>query len=253
MRFRGDYHCHSVYSDGRVELEEIAVAAAARGLDEIAVTDHGPGALGIGVKDAGVYLELRERVREFNLAGLSPRVLVGAEANITSLQGDLDLPEEIIGQLDIVIAGMHPYTVPETVTDGFQLFATNHLRHLGRTWRERAINANTKATVACLYHHDIDILAHPGLFFQVDIEEVARACAQNGVLFEINCGHEHPDVSDIIKAERLGVDFIINSDAHFAEMVGNFDYGEQVIARLGIAPERVVNLVGEGKRIAKRI
>ena len=47
MRFYGDYHCHSVNSDGHSELKEIIQAAAARGLAEVAITDHGPGALGI--------------------------------------------------------------------------------------------------------------------------------------------------------------------------------------------------------------
>lgn len=253
MEFYGDYHCHSTYSDGRAEVQEIAEAAARRGLSEIAITDHGPGALGIGVEDAEIYQQVRCEAREANLAFDDVRVLVGAEANITSLDGDLDLPFEVARELDVLIAGMHPYTVPEIWQDGVSLFALNHLRHLGKRWRERAINANTKATVECLHRNNIDILAHPGLFFAVDTEEVARACVKNNVLFEINCGHEHPRVSAIIIAERVGVDFIISSDAHFTDTVGNFDYGEEIITRLGIDLERVANLLGGGSSVARSI
>jgi putative hydrolase len=123
----------------------------------------------------------------------------------------------------------------------------NSLRHLGQAQREKAVNANTKATIEALYQNpQVDILAHPGLFFRVDIEEVARACIKNEVMFEINCGHSHPDISDIIKAYEAGVDFIVNSDAHFRETVGNLDYGRHVIESLGIEPERVVNCQPEG-------
>lgn len=252
MKFYGDYHCHTVYSDGNNEIEDIIAGAVRRGLAEVAITDHGPAALGIGVKDAGVYRELRERLQEIEDKNL-PTVLVGAEANITSIDGKLDLPDEFTRELDVLIASMHPYTVPATLKDGITLFASNHLRHLGRNWREHAINANTKAIVACLYYNDVDILAHPGLFFEVDVEEVARACVKNKVYFEINCGHEHPDVSAIIKAERTGVDFIVNSDAHFPESVGNFGYGEDIITSLNIDAERIANLMGEGKNLANSI
>ncbi len=75
----------------------------------------------------------------------------------------------------------------------------------------------------------------------MDIAEVARACVAKDVLFEINCAHEHPDISAIIEADRVGVDFIINSDAHFQETVGNLDYGVNLVEKLGIAPEQVAN------------
>ncbi len=168
--------------------------------------------------------------------------MLGAEANIRDLQGTLDLPIEIIAELDILIAGLHPYTLPTSIKDGWALFAQNSLRHLGRGQQEKAINNNTKAIVETAYNNpQLDILSHPGLFFTVDIAEVARACVVNDVLFEINCAHEYPDISAIIEANRVGVDFIINSDAHFQETVGNLDYGVKLVEKLEIAPEQVAN------------
>lgn len=246
MEVYGDYHTHCRNSDGRQTVEQIVQAASRRGLKEVGITDHGPLAAVIGVKNAGVYLELKHRADEFNAAGHDIKLLVGAEANIRDRQGTLDLPAGVIDELDLLIAGLHPYTLPTSVQEGYELYARNSMRHLGQGQRQKAIAANTEATVEALNNNpQIDILSHPGLFFTVDIEEVARACIENDVLFEINCGHEHPSVSDIMKAKALGVRFIISSDAHFENSVGELHYGLGIVESFGIEPNRVVNL-GKG-------
>lgn len=244
MRFYGDYHTHSRHSDGRQSHEEIVRAAKKQGLREVAVTDHGPLAAGIGVKNSRDYLVQRREIERLQPSFPEVKILLGAEANIRDLKGTLDIPPEVIEELDILVAGLHPYTLPTSVQDGWKIFAQNSLRHLGKGQREKAVNNNTKASVEAIYQNPrLDILAHPGLFFRVDVVEVARACVRKGVFFEINCGHEHPGISDIMEAEQVGVDFIINSDAHFRETVGELNYGESVVWRLGIAEERVVNRV----------
>ncbi len=249
MKFYGDYHTHSKYSDGRQSLHEIARAAEARGMKEVAVTDHGPLAAVIGVKEAGSYLQIKEEVKDINASGqYALTFLVGAEANIRDLNGSLDIPNDVIDLLDFLIAGMHPYTLPTSVDDGMKIWVQNSLRHLGKGQKEKAKNANTKASAEVLYRNpQVDILAHPGLFFAVDMEEVASACIKNDVLFEINCGHEHPPLSDIMIVEQIGVDFIIDSDAHFPDSVGQFSYGEHIIKRLDLEPGRIANYWDEGE------
>lgn len=250
MQFYGDYHIHTRRSDGRQSEEQAILAALERGLKEIALTDHGPLAAGIGVKNPQVYLELKERIEDMQPLYPDLTILVGVEANIRDLQGTLDVPPEVLDQMDIVIAGLHPYTLPTSMQDGMGIFVQNSLRHLSRAQREKAINANTKATIEAIYNNpQLDILSHPGLFFNVDMEEVARACVKQEVLFEINCGHEHPDVSDIIIAEREGVSFIVNSDAHFTETVGRLRYGSEIIDLLEIEPERIANALDGGGHI----
>lgn len=243
MKFYGDYHTHSRHSDGRQSVRDIAAAAQKKGVKEVAVTDHGPHAAVIGVKNEETYLKIKEEVRAINTDhDFAVTVFVGAEANIKGLQGELDISGKIIAQLDLLIAGLHPYTKPSTVEDGLGIWVQNSLRHLGKGQQEKAKNNNTKAAVEALYRHpEIDILSHPGLFFTVDMEETARACIKNEVLFEINCGHEHPDLSDIMKVNKLGADFIVSSDAHFPDSVAQLAYGENIISRLGIEPDRVAN------------
>ncbi len=246
MRFYGDYHIHSRHSDGKQNHREIVDAALKKGLREIAITDHGPMAAAIGVKNAGIYRDLNEELNKAGQISGDLRVYVGAEANIRGLDGKLDIEADDVENLDILIAGLHPYTLPASIEDGIELFARNSLRHLGSGQRIRAISNNTKACIEAIYRNpQIDILSHPGLFFQVNIEEVARSCVQKQVLFEINCGHEHPDFSDIMEANRFGVRFIVNSDAHSPEKVGDLEYGSKAVEKLGIDPEKVVNLGGQ--------
>lgn len=249
MDFYGDYHTHSRHSDGRQSEEDIIKAAQKQGLKEVAITDHGPLAAVIGVKTAEEYLDIKEKLDKINAIDNEnlPRVLLGAEANIRDMKGTLDIPYYIIKELDLLIAGLHPYTLPSSIQDGLNIFLQNSLRHLGKAQQEKAVNANTKASVEAIYNNpQLDILSHPGLFFRVNTKEVALACVKKQVLFEINCGHKHPDISAIMEADKVGVDFIINSDAHFPGSVGKLEYGKQLIEELKIEQNRVVNLRCQG-------
>ena len=167
MKFYGDYHTHSYYSDGRQSIQEIVQAADRRGLQEVAITDHGPLAAVIGVKKATSYLEMREQIEAINQdREPGKRVLLGAEANIRDLDGRLDIPDEVIRELDILIAGLHPYTLPTSLDDGIKIWVQNSLRHLGKGQAEKAVNANTKAIVETICQNPrLDIISHPGLFF----------------------------------------------------------------------------------------
>ena len=247
MEFYGDYHTHSRHSDGRQNEVQIVEAARQRGLQEIAITDHGPLALGIGIKNPGVLTAMRRRVDDLNRIYTDIEILLGVEANIRDLEGKLDVEGAELEQLDILIAGLHPYTIPTSWSDGVQIFGQNFLRRLSRSERKRAVEANTRATIAALHNNPgLDILSHPGLFYQVDIGAVAKACVENQVLFEINCAHGYPPISDIMIAKEQGVNFIINSDAHFMKTVGQLDYGREMIKLTGIPPENIVNLRGRG-------
>lgn len=247
MDFYGDYHTHTNFSDANQNLEEVVGAARNKNLKEVAVTDHGPLAAVIGVKNQQTYLGIKEKIEILNREYEDITVLLGAEANIRDVSGVLDIPSEVIKELDILIAGLHPYTLPTSVDDGIKIFLQNSLRHLGKSQQEKAITNNTKACVSTIENNPrLDILAHPGLFFKVDIAEVAKACIKNEVLFEINCGHEYPNISDIMEADKLGVTFIINSDAHQPESVGNLTYGKWVIGKLNIEENRIANILAGG-------
>ncbi|MGE5417543.1 MAG: PHP domain-containing protein [Acidobacteriota bacterium] len=251
MEFYGDYHIHSNYSDGQESVKQIAEAARMQGLVEVAITDHGPAVLFSGVNNRSIYQQVIEEIKKLEDPSVS--VLSGAEANIIDPGGMLDIPSDIYNDLDVLICGLHPNTIPRRSKASYSMFARNYMRRLG-TDRNKAINTNTKAVAGALDSNPVDILSHPGLYFKVDMTEVARACVRNDVKFEINCGHQHPNLDDIKTANQLGVEFIVNSDAHHCWTVGKLQYGAEVIEKLNLPMERIYNckVGGNQEWIGKR-
>lgn len=254
MKFRGDYHIHSVYSDGRATLDEIAQAAFKGGLSEAGVADHGPRNIGTGVKDSKTFLEIKDRLQGLEVKYPGLRLYAGAEANVVNPGGMLDLDKKIIDHLDYLLVGLHPYVLPGGISGAGWILANlavgnpgaGTVREIG-TLRRRVRNQNTKALVEAIFRHDVAAITHPGLKMEIDIPETARACVSKNTAWEINCGHEFPGYDDVLEAARCGVDFIVNSDAHYVGTVGLLQYGSRILAKAGVAADRVRNAIkGEG-------
>lgn len=192
------------------------------------------------------FLDIKREVAALNQEYDDIHVLVGAEANIIGIDGEIDLPEAIIQELDVLIVGLHPYIRPASWNDGVELVLNNQLGKLSRGIRKKVYNSNTKAVVNALHRYDVDIVSHPGLFMGVDYQEVACACVQNNTAFEINAGHQFPSLGAVLTAADEGVDFIVNSDAHYPASVGELDYGRAVIAQARLPVERVINFREKG-------
>lgn len=240
MEFYGDYHMHSIYSDGRGTLEEMVMAADKCRLLEIGIADHGPGSLGTGVKNEGTFHAIKEELRELQSLYPGLKVLAGAEANIISRQGGLDISRKVIRELDYVIAGLHPFILPHSLGDTGWVLANMTVPRLA-AFRKWAKNTNTKALVETIYTYEIMAVSHPGLKMEIDIAETARACVSRNTAWEINTGHQFPSYGEVLEAARCGVDFIVNSDAHFPETVGCFDYGAWVLEKAKVPLERIIN------------
>ncbi|WP_347490179.1 PHP domain-containing protein [Desulfoscipio sp. XC116] len=240
MQLFADWHTHTRYSDGHAAPEEMVAAAARRGLAEVAITDHGPRGMFIGVKDAGVYRELKEQAARLSEL-YSVRVLVGAEANVIGLRGEIDIPADIAGELDILIAGLHPQVWCRPWWKTLTWILPNRI---GKTFgwvRERMREANTMALVAAVRNNTLTFISHPGLVMAVDMDEVARACADTGCALEINTGH-HYDRDEVVRAAlRWGALLVVNSDAHYPETVGAQDIGIELLDKYRVPPEKVLN------------
>lgn len=241
MRFFADYHTHSKYSDGRATISEMAKAARKQGLEEIAITDHGPRNIGTGVKNTEQYLKIRTEARKVSEELGDFKVLCGAEANIVDLEGGIDVPKKIYRELDLLLVGLHPYILPNDLETAWEYVLKNRLhKHLGGI-RRKVVNTNTKTLVEAMYKHDVDIISHPGLEMPLNLEEVARACAATDTAYEINVGHNYQNPADIVQVARHGVKFVVDSDAHFTETVGKLDKGLALLTQAKVPPEQVLN------------
>ena len=242
MEFFADWHIHTTYSDGRGTLEENVEAAVNRGLDQIAITDHGPANMGgVGVKGAQIYQEIRDKLESISQDYGGITVLTGAEANILSLDGTIDLPKQVIGQLDILAVGLHPYVRSSTFGNSWSVVALNQIAQFSRRVKEKARINNTKALKESLLRYDIDFISHPNLRMPVDITELATACVSSDTALEINTGHRYDKDSLVRTAAGTGVNFVVNSDAHFPKNVGNLASGGMLLEKYNIPPDRILN------------
>lgn len=243
MKLYADYHTHTSYSDGRGTPAQNIEAAAGRGLAEVAITDHGPKGIGIGVAGPETFLQIKEEVA--GLAGLFPNItaLVGAEAAVISSDGRLDLPKDIINQLDLLIAGLHPYYLPDKLGEAFLYTLPNLAARFNRSAREKMRSANTKALIETIHSYHVDIISHPDLMLPVDVDELARSCAGKETALEVNTGHHYNKEEIVCAAARWGARLAINSDAHFPETVGELASGLALVEKLRFPAENVINAV----------
>ncbi len=102
-----DYHTHTCYSHGQGTVEENVMAARKKVLREIAITDHGPRHLFIGIKSKQSFDRMRLEVAACQKKYPDINVLLGVEANIISQEGDIDVSEDILPCLDLILVGYH--------------------------------------------------------------------------------------------------------------------------------------------------
>ncbi|MEW6621895.1 MAG: PHP domain-containing protein [Bacillota bacterium] len=243
MKFTGDYHTHSTYSDGRASIADMARAARSKGMKEMAVTDHGPSNIGVGIASPKKLLEIVQKVQDFNEELDDFKVLSGVEANIVGSQGEIDIPADIYKGLDVLIIGLHPYVWPISLKDGWNLVLKNQVNKYLKAGAQSVVNSNTKTLKEACFKHRPFCISHPGLGLPVDVAEIAAACAKTGAAYEINCGHLFQTVPELQEAAKQGPEFIINSDSHFTHSVGELQRGFELAQKAGIEMDRIRNVI----------
>ncbi len=248
MRITGDYHTHSQYSHGQGDLESNIRIALKKGLKEIAITDHGPRSFNfirLGVKNAGELLKIKEQLEELQISYPDLKLMAGVEANIINTTGELDVPDKILSKLDLVAAGLHLLIIPPDWKATKEIIIDNRLNYkLFPFSRERIRRQNTEAIINAVQKHRIDFITHPGYQLDIDTYELARTCEKEGTFLEINTRHARMIEDFIRAASKTDVNFIINSDAHNPDEVGELSAGVKMVERLKIDSSRIINYRG---------
>ncbi|MDA4118387.1 MAG: DNA polymerase/3'-5' exonuclease PolX [Thaumarchaeota archaeon] len=221
---RGDLHMHSIWSDGREELETMASAAKARGYEYVAISDH---SISVGVanglseerfkKQWKQVDELNEKLKPF-------RILKGVEAEVRG-DGSLDFTKEFFDQFDIVGASIHQShrQPPEKLT-------------------ERAIKVLTHPSVDILYHPTNRLIGRRE-GHALDLPKVIRTAKENHKILEIDGSPNRLDLDDVWsrRARDEGVKLSVDSDAHSTGELENVQFGISVARRAWLGAEDVVN------------
>ncbi len=225
MLAKFDFHVHTHYSDGVGTVAAMAEAAEARGLEAVAITDHGP-ELSVGTP-RGKLTPMLQDIRLAQEDAGTP-VLAGIEANVVDEGGTIDVEDEFIGKLDILVVGIH------------KLGKAMGPVELARDYLGRAMRA--------VERHKIDVFAHPFYFHHYlaphllleDLEEFVRLAAGRGVAMEVNMKYRVPDEDFLRLCLREGVKLSIGTDAHTAGEVGRIDWVLAMLRRLGARREDLI-------------
>jgi putative hydrolase len=243
MNLTADFHTHTTFSHGKGSILDNALIAKEKGLKQIAITDHGYGhrMYGINHKKVPYMKELCRRAEEQT----GVKVLFGVEANILGVSGKTDMKTSDMEYMDIYLAGVHKFITYERLREWYLLLYKNYAaRHFQKPSKE-LIDRNTKVYINAIKSNPIDILTHPNYHIVADVYEVAKCCADYGTLFEIDARKEHLTDDEWEKVLKTGVKFVIDSDAHSPKNIGELGMVEELIKRVKIPEDRILNINGK--------
>ena len=227
---RGDLHMHTTWSDGAATLRRMAAAAADRGYDYVAVTDHSPSTGVVAGLDAARLRAQAAEIAQVQEELPQIRILRGCEVDILP-DGTLDLDDEALAELDLVVASVH-----------------SSLDMSGARMTRRIVSA--------LENPFVDILGHPTgrqlgrrLPCAFDLEEILRSAAALDVAVEVNASPRRLDLDHrgLRRCGELGVDVVVASDAHSVAQLDNIRYGVDQARRGWLQAHQIVNAKSRGQ------
>ncbi len=241
MNLLFDYHTHTIYSHGKGTIKDNVQEAVKKKLESVAITDHGPGHVTYGIKREKIK-KMRQEITDLNKKYPEIDIKLGVEANIIHSNGELDITEEDKQQFDIILAGYHYGIFGRNPILSGLIHLGNYVSALTGITIKRLKEMNTEVIIKAVRLNDINILTHPGSKGFVYIGEIADACAKAHTLMEINNSHGHLTVDEIIEASKTDVQFVIGSDAHSPDKVGEFHNSLKRVEAAGLPVSRIVNI-----------
>src|SRR5580704_2640366 len=227
---QGDVHMHTVETDGRNTIEEMAEAAMALGYKYMAITDHSKNlAFANGLDDARAVAHI-QKIREANAKIDGITIFAGIEVDILA-DGDLDLSDDVLAQMDVIIASVHSVFNQESAK-----------------MTERLLKA--------IENPNTSIIGHPTGRLQLrrdsypfDMHAVLTAAAKHKVAMELNAYPDRLDLNDVNlrQAKQHGVKTVINTDAHHTSHMEKMQYGILQARRAWLTKDDVLNTLPADK------
>jgi DNA polymerase (family 10) len=221
---RGDVHMHTVETDGRNTIEEMAEAARERGYEYMAITDHSKNlAFANGLTDERALAHI-ERIREAEKSIGGIRIFAGIEVDILG-DGSLDLSDSVLEQMDIVIASVH-----------------SQFNQDRAAMTDRLLKAIANPNTSLIGHPTGRLLLRRDAY-HFDLDAVFKSAAQHKVAMELNSYPDRLDLSDVHLrlAKHHGAKIVINTDSHHTSHMEKIRYGIKQARRAWLTKEDVLN------------
>jgi DNA polymerase (family 10) len=221
---QGDVHMHTVETDGRNTIEEMAEAARGHGYKYMAITDHSKNLAFANGLDDKRAVEHVKRIRAANNVIEGIRVFAGIEVDILA-DGTLDLSDSVLGEMDLVIASVH-----------------SHMNQNATEMTERLLKALENPNTSLLGHPTGRQLLRRDAY-PFDVDAVMKAAAQRRVAMELNSFPERLDLCDrhLRLAKQHGVKIVINTDSHHTSHMDKIRFGVLQARRAWLTKEDVLN------------
>jgi DNA polymerase (family 10) len=221
---RGDVHMHTVETDGRNTIEEMADAAREHGYDYMAITDHSKNlAFANGLDDERAIKHI-QRIRAADDAFEGIKIFAGIEVDILG-DGSLDLSDSVLEQMDLVIASVH-----------------SHFNQSSDEMTARLLKAIENPNVSIIGHPTGRLLLRRDAY-AFDMDAILKAAAHNKVAMELNGYPDRLDLNDrnLRLAQRYGVKIVINTDSHHTSHMEKIRFGVLQARRAWLTPSDVLN------------
>jgi DNA polymerase (family 10) len=230
---QGDVHMHTVETDGKCTIEEMAEAARARGYKYMAITDHSKNlafANGLDDKRAVAHIK-RIHAAAKKIDGI--KIFAGIEVDILA-DGSLDLSDDVLAQMDIVIGSVH-----------------SHFGQEPKQMTERLLRALENKHISLVGHPTGRILLRRDAY-AFDMDAVLKAAAKAGVAMEHNAYPDRLDLNDVHlrMAKERGVKIVVNTDAHHTSHMEKMKYGVMQLRRAWLTKADVLNTLSPEKFVA---
>lgn len=239
-----DFHTHTVYSHGTGSVLQNALSAKDKGINGIAITDHGFSHPAFGMRRRKIEQMRNDCINAQSQTGV--KVLLGIESNILGLDGETDVKKSDYEKLDIFLAGIHRFVRYSKFSDYFNLFGANFFTSVLKLKpTDKLVRDTTKSYIEAIKNNPIDILTHLNFCCYANALEVAKCLEDYGTYLEINTKKVHlsdQEWQDI--ADKTNVNFIIDSDAHSPERIGDTKLYDELIKRVYIPQNRIHNIDG---------
>ncbi|MBS1853015.1 MAG: DNA polymerase/3'-5' exonuclease PolX [Acidobacteria bacterium] len=221
---QGDVHMHTVETDGRNTIEEMAEAAKERGYKYMAITDHSKNLAFANGLDDKRAVEHIARIHKANEQIEGIRIFAGIEVDILG-DGTLDLSDSVLEQMDLVIASVH-----------------SHFNQSAAEMTDRLLKAVENPNTSLIGHPTGRLLLRRDAY-PLDIEAVIKAAAQKKVAMELNAYPDRLDLNDrhLRLAKQHGVKIVINTDSHHTSHMEKIHYGILQARRAWLTRDDVLN------------